>query len=56
MKCSFCQREFNENQARQACKGCLSGGGCQNVKCPYCGYEMPREPRLIGWIKRRLRK
>ena len=56
MTCSFCQRQFNEDRAPLACKGCPSGGGCQNVKCPYCGYESPREPRWIAWLKRRLRK
>lgn len=56
MKCVFCLREFDDKQARRACKGCLAGGGCHKVKCPYCGYEMPQEPRWIGWLKRRLGK
>jgi len=56
MTCPYCRREFDADQARDACKGCRSGGGCRNVKCPYCGYETPREPRWIGWLRRRLGK
>jgi len=51
MKCSFCQREFNDEQVKDACQGCPSGGGCHMVKCPYCGYESPREPGLIKKIR-----
>ena len=51
MKCSFCQREFDETKSADACKGCPSGGGCHNVRCPFCGYESPREPGLIKHLK-----
>lgn len=27
--------------------GQKSGCGCQKVKCPYCGYESPREPDVV---------
>jgi hypothetical protein len=56
VKCAYCQREFEAGQARQSCKGCLAAGGCRKVQCPYCGYEMPMEPRWIQRILRRRRK
>ena len=56
MKCSFCLREFDDQQATDACQGCPSGGGCHNVKCPYCGYESPQEPGLVKAIKKLFNK
>ena len=54
MTCSFCGREFSEAQAEKECRTCSVFGGCKKVKCPYCGYEMPRQP---AFFKRfRLRK
>jgi Fe2+ transport system protein FeoA len=29
-------------------------GGCRLVRCPHCGAEMPAEPRIVGWLRRRL--
>lgn len=52
MKCSFCDRQFNPQAARRACRSCALFGGCQKIKCPYCGYETPAEPRLITWLKK----
>jgi DNA-directed RNA polymerase subunit RPC12/RpoP len=49
--CSFCGREFDETQAEKECRGCSLVGGCRNVKCPYCGYEMPREPVVFKKLK-----
>jgi len=51
MLCPFCQREFDETKLPEACKGCPSGGGCNNVRCPYCGYETPREPASVKKLK-----
>lgn len=34
-----------------ACGTCASFGGCQKVKCPYCGYESPKEPEFIEKIR-----
>ena len=50
--CSFCGREFDETKAEAACRGCPSRKGCRRVKCPYCGYETPQQPRWIQWLKR----
>ncbi len=49
MKCSFCGLEFKEEEARKGCAGCSLTKGCQMIRCPRCGYEMPPEPE---WIKR----
>ena len=49
MKCAVCTCEFDEDDARHACSGCVKSGGCVRIKCPRCGYEVPPEPR---WIKR----
>jgi hypothetical protein len=56
--CSFCGRAFAEERAEKECRGCSLVGGCRNVKCPHCGYEMPREPGVLKklrtfWEKRR---
>lgn len=54
MQCSFCQRQFDTAQADKACRNCLSRGGCHNVRCPYCGGEMPMEPPSAAWLRRLL--
>lgn len=53
MRCAFCDREFDERHASKACSGCAVFGGCQKVKCPHCGYESPRETRLLRWLRER---
>jgi adenine-specific DNA methylase len=52
VKCPFCDREFDEKAAEKACGACAVFGGCKMVKCPHCGYESPREPGLVKWLKR----
>jgi len=52
MKCAFCGCEFDETQAVRACRGCALFGGCEKVKCPRCGYEAPKEPRLVKMVRR----
>lgn len=51
MKCPFCGREFDETRAAPSCASCPSGGSCGNIRCPYCGHESPREPRLIARLR-----
>ena len=51
MRCPFCGRVFSEEDAHRVCRSCAVFGGCKNVKCPYCGYEMPREPALVRWLR-----
>ncbi len=51
MKCGLCGYEFDPNQAGTVCGGCPLVRGCQLVRCPRCGYEMPPEAKLIGWLR-----
>ncbi len=52
MKCGFCGHEFDPAQADRACSGCPLVGNCALVRCPQCGYEMPPESKLIGWLRK----
>jgi ferrous iron transport protein A len=52
MKCSFCQFEFSEEAAEAACGRCALFGGCRFLRCPRCGFEMPRTPALIKLMRR----
>jgi rubredoxin len=45
--CSFCAFSFSEEEGMKSCGRCASFGGCRNVKCPRCGYEMPQTAGLI---------
>jgi hypothetical protein len=57
MICLFCGRTFNEELARKQCDRCTSFTECGKVKCPYCGYESPKEPKSLKWLNKiRLRK
>ena len=49
MKCTLCGLEFNEDNAQQACKGCLTMKGCKLIRCPRCAFEAPPEPK---WLKK----
>ncbi|MFQ6097276.1 MAG: hypothetical protein ACE5O2_06060 [Armatimonadota bacterium] len=57
MTCPFCAYEFREAEGEKACRSCSLVGGCQRVKCPRCGYEVPKEPgslkALRRWLSRR---
>ncbi|NOX97382.1 MAG: hypothetical protein GXO98_04865 [Nitrospirae bacterium] len=53
MKCSLCGYEFEEKETSSACVGCPLTKGCQLIKCPNCGYEVPAEPR---WLKRFIKR
>lgn len=56
MKCSLCGYEFDEKTAGRACDRCPMVKGCDLVRCPNCGFEMPTEPKWIRWLKDRGRK
>ena len=49
MICGFCGHDFDEKEADSSCEGCVMNFNCKMVKCPNCGYEMPRQP---AWIKK----
>ena len=52
MKCSFCGHEFETSEAQSSCGACSMAGGCHLIRCPRCGYEMPPEAKLIGWLRK----
>ncbi|MBI4285834.1 MAG: hypothetical protein HY670_08070 [Chloroflexi bacterium] len=47
MNCPLCGNQFREEEGEAACQGCPMLKGCHLVKCPNCGYEVPREPGLL---------
>ena len=38
------------------CATCPLAWSCDLVRCWRCGYQFPRESRLVAWVKRRLRR
>ncbi len=56
MKCPLCGMEFNPEHAQKACAGCPLAKGCNLVKCPNCGYEVPKEPEFIKKLKKKRRR
>ena len=55
MHCGFCGSRFDIASAEEVCSSCPIATGCQLVRCPVCGYEMPPEASLIT-VLRNLRK
>ena len=56
MRCGFCGYEFDPTSAGAVCGGCPLAGNCHLVRCPRCGYEMPPEAKLVGWLRRLRRR
>ena len=56
MICAFCGKTFDPQTARSACQHCATFGGCNKIKCPHCGYDMPAETRLVKWLRGKLGK
>jgi len=56
MRCGFCGYEFDPADVEIACSGCPLAGDCHLIRCPRCGYEMPPEAKLVGWLRRLRRR
>lgn len=49
-QCGLCGLRFSHGE--RACGSCALGAGCDLVRCPGCGYQFPRDSRLLRWLKR----
>ena len=56
MRCAFCNYEFDEMLTQGSCAGCSKFGGCNMIKCPRCGYEVPPEPKWLKGLTSLLKK
>ncbi len=52
MRCGFCGYQFDLAEVSAACAGCPLMRNCHLIRCPRCGYEMPPEAKLAGWLRR----
>ncbi len=50
MRCPLCGIEVTEGAP--ACKGCAASKGCSLLRCPNCGYEIPKEPGFMKIFRR----
>jgi len=51
--CALCGCRFSHGGL--VCGGCSLNSACALVKCPQCGYQFPRESRLVAWVRRAFR-
>jgi hypothetical protein len=45
--CSMCGHSFTYAEGAACRSGCPMASGCGMVTCPSCGYEFPRESKLL---------
>ncbi|MEK7375740.1 MAG: hypothetical protein AABZ57_01035 [Candidatus Margulisiibacteriota bacterium] len=48
MICPLCGKEVKDDQL--ACAGCPMNSGCNLLKCPNCGFEFPKESRIVKYF------
>lgn len=55
--CPLCGREYDADEGR-SCRvsGCPLSHGCQLLRCPSCGYEVPAPSRLTRAVSRWLHR
>jgi hypothetical protein len=46
----MCGYEFEESDA--TCESCAHIGGCSLAKCPHCGFEIPKETKVVKFFKK----
>lgn len=51
--CPLCGHTYAETEGR-SCRssGCPLSGGCNLLRCPTCGYEVPAQTRFTRWVSR----
>jgi hypothetical protein len=52
-ECGLCGLRFTHGG--KVCSSCVLSNGCDLVKCPGCGYQFPRESRMVSLMQRLLR-
>ncbi len=55
MNCSLCGYQFQEDESVTKCEGCPFIKGCNLIRCPNCGLEVPAEPKILKFLKKRRR-
>lgn len=48
--CSLCGARFTHGE--QVCGACPMSTKCDLVKCPNCGFQFPRESRIVAFARR----
>lgn len=56
MNCAHCRKDFTPDEAQKGCESCGLFGGCHLLKCPHCGYEQPREPGMVQWLREKMKR
>jgi len=46
-RCGLCGTRFTHGNL--VCTSCPMNAGCEVVKCPQCGYQFPRNSRIVDW-------
>jgi len=54
IKCTLCGAVFEPGE--NTCGGCVVRKDCELICCPNCGFGIPGESKLIGWIKEHQKK
>jgi NAD-dependent SIR2 family protein deacetylase len=49
-QCSLCGARFTHGTL--VCVACPLNAGCEVVKCPSCGYQVPRRSRIVDFARR----
>jgi hypothetical protein len=56
IRCPLCAVEYEEAESRACHAACGIRSGCQLLRCPSCGYEIPPPARMTRWLSRWLRR
>ncbi|RJP68733.1 MAG: hypothetical protein C4532_12210 [Candidatus Abyssobacteria bacterium SURF_17] len=54
IKCTLCGFEFEPNE--NMCDACVLHKSCSVICCPNCGFGIPKESKLVSWLRQRQEK